>query len=45
MVLMDQGKEHVLTYVSLKALAVTEFDEIFLGRQPCQDVRVFRFGD
>jgi hypothetical protein len=43
--LMDQGKEHVLTHVSLKALVVTEFNEIFLGRQPRQDVEVFRFGD
>jgi hypothetical protein len=44
-VLMDQSKEHVLTYVSLKALAVTEFDEIFLGRQLRQDAKVFHSGD
>jgi hypothetical protein len=44
-VLMDQGKEHAPTYVSLGALAVTEFDKIFLGGQPRQDVKVFRFRD
>jgi hypothetical protein len=42
---MDRGKEHVLIYASLEAWAVTEFNEIFLGRRPCQDVKVFRFGD
>jgi len=32
--------------MSLEAFAVTEFNEMFLGRQPLQDVKVFwRFRD
>ena len=27
--------------ISLEAFAVTEFNEIFLGREPRQDVKVF----
>jgi hypothetical protein len=34
---------YIFTYVyaSLEAFTATEFNEIFSGRQPCQDVKVF----
>jgi hypothetical protein len=36
-----QIHKHV-SYLSLEAFAATEFNKIYTGRQPLQDVKIFR---